>query len=139
MSDKPQTIVNKMYQNDAFSQWLRIDIIEVGDGKCSCRLTVREEMTNGFGIAHGGITYALADSTLAFASNSTGRQSVSVETSISHLRPLSEGDIITATSECISDTYRIGVYVINIKDQNNQLVASFKGTIYKKSENWEID
>ena len=139
MPDKPQSIVQQMYQNDAYSQWLGIDIVKVTEGNCTCRLTVRKDMTNGFGIAHGGITYALADSTLAFASNSSGRQSVSVETSISHLLPLSVGDIITATSECISDAYRIGVYVINIKDQNNQLVASFKGTVYKKSENWEID
>ena len=51
-------------------------------------MTVREEMTNGFGIAHGGITYSLADSALAFASNGGGNQSVSLETAIHHLKPV---------------------------------------------------
>ncbi|HBI00565.1 MAG TPA: thioesterase, partial [Flavobacterium sp.] len=93
---KPNEIVNKMFQNDAFSQWLGIAVEEVSEGKCILSMTIRKEMTNGFGIAHGGITYSLADSALAFAANSHGRQSVSIDTSINHIEALKEGDKIIA-------------------------------------------
>ena len=95
-------------------------------------------MTNGFGIAHGGITYSLADSALAFASNSHGKKSVSVETSISHIKPLKAGDLIIAEAEEISVTNKIGIYHIKIKNQNTELVASFKGTVYRTSKDWEL-
>lgn len=138
MSDKPNSIVQKMYQHDAFSKWLGIEIIDVKKGFCKCSLKIREEMTNGLGIAHGGITYSLADSTLAFASNSEGRKAVSIETSVSHLESLTAGDIITATSESVGGNHKIGIYIIKITDQHMKTVASFKGTVYKKSETWEI-
>ena len=97
---KPNEIINKMFQNDAFSQWLGISIESVSPGSCTLSMTIRKEMTNGFGIAHGGITYSLADSALAFAANSHGRQSVSIDTSINHIETLREGDkIIAITTE----------------------------------------
>ena len=90
------TIVDYMYQHDAFSQWLGIRRIAEGEGHCTLEMEVRPEMVNGFGIAHGAMTYALADSALAFASNARGRKAVSIETSINHLKPVMAGDIITA-------------------------------------------
>ena len=69
----PQAIVNKMFDQDAFSQWLGIEIVDVSDGYCQLKMTVRNDMLNGFKIAHGGIAYSLADSALAFASNSNGK------------------------------------------------------------------
>ena len=62
----PQKIVKKMFDQDAFSQWLGIEIIEIKDGYCKLKMTVRKEMLNGFQIAHGGIAYSLADSAFAF-------------------------------------------------------------------------
>ena len=70
--DKAEQIVSKMIENDAFSQWLGIEVINVSEGTCKLKMTIRDEMTNGFKIAHGGISYALADSALAFAANSYG-------------------------------------------------------------------
>ena len=81
-------VVDQMYNNDPFSQWLGIERVEDGEGTSILKMTVRREMLNGFAIAHGGITYSLADSALAFASNSHGIQSVSIETGISHIKPL---------------------------------------------------
>ena len=65
-------VVDEMMNGDAFSQWLKIERMEEGSGHCTLRMTVRDEMVNGFFIAHGGISYALADSALAFASNGHG-------------------------------------------------------------------
>ncbi|MCK6648835.1 MAG: hotdog fold thioesterase [Bacteroidia bacterium] len=132
----PEKIVGKMYDKDWFSQWLGIERLEVKQGRCVLRMTIRKEMLNGFAIAHGGITYSLADSALAFASNSHGRMSVSVETSISHTESLKEGDVITATTEEMSLSNKVGVYHITVTNQNNKVVALFKGTVYRTSKEW---
>ncbi|MBK9523406.1 MAG: hotdog fold thioesterase [Bacteroidetes bacterium] len=133
-----ENVVDKMYENDWFSQWLGIERIEVKEGRCVLKMKIRKEMLNGFAIAHGGITYSLADSALAFASNSHGRKSVSVETSISHTVALREGDEIIATAEQVSITDKIAVYYISITNHLGKTVALFKGTVYRTSRNWEL-
>ena len=112
--NQSEKIVDTMYQNDAFSQWLGIEIIDVSKGFCQLKMTVRKEMLNGFQIAHGGIAYSLADSALAFASNSHGRKSLSVETSISHTVSIKEGDVLTVATKELSLSDKIGVYLITI-------------------------
>ncbi len=134
----PKKVVNKMADNDRFSQWLGIELVEVKQGYCVLRMTIRKEMLNAFAIAHGGITYSLADSALAFASNTYGRKTVSVETSISHTEPLKLGDVITAVAEEMSLSNKIGVYHVIIKNQNDKVVALFKGTVYRTSKDWEV-
>ena len=132
----PRKIINKMFDQDAFSQWLGIEIIDVSEGFCQLKMTVRKEMLNGFQIAHGGIAYSLADSALAFASNSHGRKSLSVETSISHTVSVKEGDVLTVTTKELSLSDKIGVYLITIINQSNEDVAYFKGTVYRTSKEW---
>ena len=131
-------IVDHMYHGDLFSQWLGIRRIKEGEGYCTLEMIVRPEMVNGFGITHGAITYALADSALAFASNARGRKSVSIETSINHLKPVHAGDLITAEAEEISLTYKLGIYNIKVM-RGEELVALFKGIVYRKEEVWNVD
>ena len=134
--DLAKRVVSKMYDSDWFSQWLGIEKMEVKSGRSILRMKIRKEMLNGFAIAHGGISYSLADSALAFASNSHGRMAVSIETSISHTEPLKEGDVITAVAEEISISNKIGIYHITITNQENKKVALFKGTVYRTGKEW---
>ena len=136
MNKAEEVIRNKMYANDAFSKWLGIEIIKMGEGTCELKMKVRGEMTNGFAIAHGGITYSLADSALAFASNSYGKKAVSVETSISHTLAVKEGDVLTAKAEEQHMSDKIAVYQIVVTNQENKKVAFFKGTVYRTSSDW---
>ena len=131
-----ERIVDTMYNRDWFSQWLGIEKVLVETGRCVLKMTVRKEMLNGFDIAHGGICYSLADSALAFASNSHGRKAVSVETSISLTEQVKVDDVLTATAEEISLTNKIGVYYVTVTNQENKKVAFFKGTVYKTSKDW---
>ena len=126
-----------MYRNDPFSQWLGIRRVDEGEGYCTLEMVIRPEMLNGHGIAHGGITYALADSAFAFASNSRGRKAVSIETSINHLKPLHVGDVITAVAEETSLGHKIAIYHIRVT-KGDVLVAHFKGVVYRKEEPWEM-
>jgi acyl-CoA thioesterase len=130
-------IVDRMFEGDLFSQWLDIRRIEEGEGYCTLEMTVRPEMVNGFGIAHGAITYAIADSALAFASNARGRKAVSIETSINHLMPVRTGDVLTAIAEESSLGNKLGVYHIRVM-RGDDLVALFKGVVYRREEEWNL-
>lgn len=136
--EQARRITDQMYAEDFFSQWLGIKRLEDNAGRSVLRMTIRKEMLNGFGIAHGGVIFSLADSALAFASNSRGRHAVSIETSISHLESLREGDVITAFAEEERLGNKIAVYRVVVKNQNDQTVALFKGTVYRTSKEWEI-
>lgn len=125
-----------MFENDAFSRWLGISVDEVQAGRAVLSMTIRSEMTNGFGIAHGAITYAIADSALAFAANGHGRQSVSIDTSINHIESLKAGDTIVATAMENALKNKFGFYTIEIKKQDT-VVALFRGTVFRSDKIWE--
>ena len=130
-------VVDAMYNNDPFSQWLGIERLEESAGHSVLRMTIRPEMCNGFGIAHGGITFSLADSAFAFASNSHGRKSVSIETSISHTAAVHPGDVLTAMAEEDNLSNKLGIYRVTVTNQDGVVVALFKGTVYRTGKEWE--
>ena len=132
----PKEIVDQMMQTDRMSQWLGISVLAYTPGNVICQMTVRDEMVNGMKIAHGGITYSLSDSALAFAVNAHGIKSVSVETSISHLQPVQIGDQLTTSTKELSLSRKIGVYLIEIVNQHQEIVSSFKGTVYLTGKVW---
>lgn len=132
----PLEIVEKMMNGDAFSRWLGITIEEVKAGHSKLSMTVSKEMVNGFSIAHGGISYSLADSALAFAANSYGKKCVSIETSISHTRPTKIGDTLTAVCTELNRGKTVGIYEVKVTNQAQKLIALFKGTVHISNENW---
>ena len=133
-----QNVVAHMMQSDAFSQWLGIEVVELREGFCKLKMTMRAEMTNGFNIAHGGISYSFADSALAFASNARGTHAVSIETSIAHTRPAHTGDILFAEAIEKSHTRRFGIYEVSVTNAREELIALFKGTVYRTGKEWSI-
>lgn len=132
----PREIVDTMMQTDAFSQWLGIRVDHIDFGTCTLSCTVTETMVNGFNIAHGGITYSLADSAVAFAANSHGQQCVSIETSIAHIKPAGPGDVLTAKCTEIQRGKSIARYETKIVNQHNNLIASFTGTVFRTDKHW---
>jgi acyl-CoA thioesterase len=132
----PTEIVQKMMTKDAYSKWLGIKIVSVEEDEVSLRLQITEEMVNGFEIAHGGISYALADSSVAFAANASGMQWVSIETSISHLKAIHLNDIITASAKLVSKSKKVATYVVEITNQKTMKVAHFKGVMYNTDKSW---
>ena len=129
-------VVDKMINGDSFSKWLGIEVLEITTIFCKLKLKVREEMTNGFKIAHGGITYSLADSCLAFAANIDGFEAVSIETSISHTKKVNSGDTLIATSKQINKSSKTALYYITITNQYSLEVAHFKGTVFRTEKEW---
>jgi acyl-CoA thioesterase len=132
----PAEIVDKMMLHDQLSHWLGIEIIAISAGHAVLQMHVREEMVNGFHIAHGGITYSLSDSALAFAANSHGKKCVSIETSISHTRPVKVGDVLTAEAKELNCGQTLAIYEVVVKNADHKVVALFKGTVLRSDEAW---
>ncbi len=133
----PEEIYARMMEKDEFSRLLGMKLVEIKEGKCVLKLQVTASLLNGFQIAHGGITFSLADSALAFASNSYGQKCVSIETSISHLKSVGLNDTIVAECTEVNRGNSIALYAVNCTNQNNELVAVFKGTVKISRSIWE--
>ena len=126
-----EAVVRGMLDRDAFSRWLGIEPVEIAPRRSVIRMTVRAEMVNGFGVAHGGIAYSLADSALAFACNTHGAITVAVENSIGYPAKVEVGDVLTATAEEDGASNRLMFYRVMVRNQRDAVVATFRGTVYK--------
>lgn len=122
--------VERMIRDDGFTRWLGASLVALEPGKCTLEMTVRREMLNGFGICHGGIIYSLADSALAFASNSRGKIAVSIDTSLSLPASAAAGDTIRAVAHEMDRGEKIGHYSVSVMKTDGELVGLFKGTVY---------
>ena len=134
----PKKIVLHMLKNDAFSQWLGIELVKVEEGQCSLRCKITDEMLNGYNIAHGGILFSLADSAIAFASATYGRIAVAIDHSISFIKKAVSGDILSIKAEAVSMGFKTGVIRVEIKNQKDELVAVVKGAVYRTDEMFEL-
>lgn len=122
--------VATMLEGDAFSRWLGLRVTSVAPRAVTVQMAVRDEMLNGFGVCHGGVTFALADSALAFASNTHGRVTLSVENGISYPAAVRAGDVLTAVAEAESVGGRLAFYRVVVRRQDDRTVAIFRGTVY---------
>jgi acyl-CoA thioesterase len=116
---------------DPFSSWLQVQLLKIEPGYSRISMVVRDEMMNGFGIAHGGVTFAMADTAFGYASNGEGTITVALDVSISFPHPAYKGDVLIAEARRLSETRKTGLYLVEITNQQQQLIAVFKGTCYK--------
>ena len=126
-----ERLVAHMLETDAFSRWLGVELAALGPGACTLTMRVRPEMANGFGVCHGGVTFSLADSALAFASNTHGRVTMSVENGISYPAPAHVGDVLTAEAREESAAGPLAFYRVVVRRQDGSTVALFRGTVYR--------
>jgi len=136
MSDEQrlaERVVSAMMGKDAFSQWLGIEVLDVRPSGATVRMEVRPEMQNGFGVCHGAIPFALADSALAFASNTHGNITLSIENSITYPKPIAVGDVLVATADEESATKRLAFYRV-ADERGTEVVALFRGTVYRTNQ-----
>jgi acyl-CoA thioesterase len=124
-----------MMQHDRFSQWLGIEVMEVREGYSKIKMTLRDEMLNGFHVIHGGIAFSLADSAFAFACNNRNNLSMALDTSITFTKATLPGDVLTAEAKELHNGRSTGLYLITITNQKNEQVALFKGTCFRTGKN----
>ena len=119
---------------DTFSKLLGIEVDEVREGYCRLHLTVRDDMLNGYRNLHGGVTFSAADTAFAYACNSQGRIAVALSVTIDYLESGKPGDtlFVEATEESLRN--KVSLYVIRVTNQHGKLMALFKGTAYRTSQ-----
>lgn len=110
----PFQLAQYMLDQDEFSKWMGIQLIEIKEKYCLIEMPIRKEMINGLKTLHGGVTFAFADSALAFSSNNTNDASVALNCVINFTKAVKEGDVLRAESQMISDTRKTGIYDISI-------------------------
>jgi acyl-CoA thioesterase len=120
-----------MYARDRAAQALGITVAEIGPGSASCRMTVREDMLNGHGTCHGGLTFVLADTAFAYACNACNRATVALGAQITFLAPARLGDELIATASERSRSGRTGAYDVEIRRVDGTLLALFRGNAYE--------
>jgi acyl-CoA thioesterase len=130
----PEQVLARMMEKDRFSHWLGLEVDEIGAGYCRLHYSIREDMVNGFEQVHGGVLFSAADSALAFACNSHGRIAVALDVSITFTRPGKIGDKLTVEAKEVYLGNKTGVYDIRTTNEEGELVALFKGTVYRTSQ-----
>ncbi|PWE32824.1 hydroxyphenylacetyl-CoA thioesterase PaaI [Maritimibacter sp. 55A14] len=125
--DRARRSAEAMWAGDAASKWVGMTLEAVGPGTATTRMTVAGHHTNGHGICHGGVIFALADSAFAFACNSYNRSAVAQHNTISFIAPGKLGDTLTATAREISLAGRNGIYDVTVTDGTGATIAEFRG------------
>ena len=120
-----------MLERDAASKRLGMVIEDARPGRARVAMTITEEMVNGHAIAHGGVTFTLADSAFAFACNSRDEPNVALQASISYIGAVHLGDRLVAEAVEESSKGRTGVYDVRVTRGGGELVALFRGVCYR--------
>jgi acyl-CoA thioesterase len=131
-------VVRHMLAHDVFSQWLGVEILELRPARVTLRMAVRQDMTNGFGVCHGGVTFALADSALAFASNTGGKVTVSIENSMTYPAAVRVGDLLLAEAEREASSQRLAYYRVRVTRGDGAVVALFRGTVFETDREHDV-
>ena len=131
MTNNPDELAKKcadyMFANDTTSQNMGMKIIHVAEGHASVSMRITSAMLNGHQTCHGGQLFSLADSAFAFACNTYNETAVAANCTIDFIRPAFKDDELTAIASVSHQGKRSGIYMVKITNQNNELVALFKG------------
>lgn len=126
-SADPTWAATHMAATDNTKRHLGITIATLERGRAVLTMTVREEMANGFGITHGGMVFALADTAFAYACNEGDSPTVAAGADITFARASHVGDVLMATAERRWVSGRNGIYDVTVTDQQGRVVAEFRG------------
>jgi acyl-CoA thioesterase len=124
MSD---TALRPMMQNDRASASLGMVVERDEPGLAVVSMRVREDMTNGFAITHGGVVFTLADTAFAIACNEDERVTVAAGADITFLKSTTAGQTLTATAVRRVVSGRTGLYDVSVTDDTGEVVAEFRG------------
>ncbi len=123
----PSWSATAMLRTDNAKEALGIRVLELARGRAVLDMVVRDDMANGFGIAHGGMVFTLADTAFAYACNEAETAVVASGADVTFTRATHAGDVLTATAERRWLSGRNGLYDVTITDQHGSVVAEFRG------------
>ncbi|TQM68814.1 (3S)-malyl-CoA thioesterase [Actinomadura hallensis] len=117
-----------MYAKDNVAQDLAMEIAEIAPGRARLRMTVADSMVNGFGIAHGGYVFLLADSAFAYACNTHDAVTVAASADVVFVAPARAGDVLEASAVERTRYGRSGIYDVTVRRvADGAIIAEFRG------------
>ncbi|MDA8372637.1 MAG: hydroxyphenylacetyl-CoA thioesterase PaaI [Nocardiopsaceae bacterium] len=117
-----------MYARDNVAQDLAMEIAEIAPGRARLRMTVADSMVNGFGIAHGGYVFLLADSAFAYACNTHDAVTVAASADVVFVAPARAGDVLEASAVERTRYGRSGIYDVTVRRvADGAIIAEFRG------------
>lgn len=134
MTATPQEVAERvragMFAEDSAAQALGMQVTDIGPGRATLAMAVREDMLNGHAICHGGLIATLADTAFAYGCNSHGELTVASGFSVDFVAPGRLGDVLTARCVEVSRAGRTGVYDVTVDNQRGERIAVFRGRSY---------
>ncbi|MCD6507123.1 PaaI family thioesterase [Candidatus Poribacteria bacterium] len=119
---------------EPFARKINAEVVKVGEGEAVVRMRAASDMTNIFGMIHGGAIFSLMDEAFQLACNSHGTVSLALNVNITYLAPPKVGGLLTAEAKEISCSNRIGVYQIRVTDESGKLIATAQAVAYRKKD-----
>ena len=123
--------VLQLIQQDRFANHNQMRVVEVGEGIAKAQMTVTGNHLNGLGTVQGGALFTLADLAFAAACNSRDKIAVALDANVNFIKAVSSGTL-TATAWEIDLKRTIGIYRVEIRNEGNELIATFQSTAYRK-------
>jgi acyl-CoA thioesterase len=121
------SIAAKMRADEGTGAAWGVEIEEAREGYARIRMTLRPDMLNGHGIAHGGMIFALADTAFAYACNSRNVTTVAAQASIVFLDAGRAGEMLVAEAKEAALAGRSGVYNVSVRGEGGRVIAEFQG------------
>ncbi len=129
-------MVKKCFERDQFAKANGIELIDVTEGKATAQMTISERHLNSFGVTHGGALFTLADFAFAVAGNTHGQVALSINSHMSYIKATTSGVLIAHAHE-VKSSRKLGMYRVEIVDEEDDIVATFEGMVYKKKDRLE--
>ena len=125
--------IHDYFKTDQFSTHNGIELIDASNGHATAKMVVQPHHLNGLGTVHGGALFTLADFCFAAACNSHGTVAVAIDANITFMKAISTG-VLYATGKEIAKNFKLGSYVVEVRNEADELIAQFQGLAYRKSE-----
>ncbi len=135
--ERAWAIARFMRQYDQVAVNYDMELEEVRPGYARISMKVRSDMLNAVRLAHGGVTFSLADFAFAVAANSHGQVAVATSVNINYPAPAKEGDVLVAEAREMARTRRTGLYQVEVRRGDGTLVALFTGTVFRRDDTLE--
>jgi acyl-CoA thioesterase len=125
--------IKKYFQNDQFAARSNVELLEVAPGRAKAKMTLHPHHWNGLNTVQGGAIFTLADFAFAAAANSHGTVAVAINVNITFMKAATTGTLWAEARE-VSKNFKLGSYIVEVKDDEGDLVASFQGLAYRKKD-----
>lgn len=125
--EQPSDDARAMYADDLASQTLGIVVVHAEPGRAVTEMTVRPDQCNGLGVCHGGLIFTLADTAMAFATNTGGNRAFATNAEIDFVEAARAGDVLRAECTRLVERGRSSVCDAVVRNQDGVVVAVFRG------------